>query len=112
MVYRRHLAVALAAFCLTAVGCSAEVGIGDNVISESDLEDEVAQQLAKQVNQPEPDIDCPDGLKAEVGASTQCVLSVKGDSDRYAVTVTVNEVDESTKEAHFDIEVGNEPLEK
>ncbi len=85
---------------------------GDNAISEADLEQEVAQQLASQTNQPEPDIDCPDGLKAEVGASTECVLSVEGEPDRYAVTVAVNEVDEDTNEAHFDIEVAKEPLKK
>jgi hypothetical protein len=79
----RHipLAVALAAICLAGVGCSAEVTVGDNAISEADLEQEVAQQLASQTNQPEPDIDCPDGLKVEVGASTECVLSVEGEPD-------------------------------
>ncbi len=110
----RHipLAVALAAICLAGVGCSAEVTVGDNAISEADLEQEVAQQLASQTNQLEPDIDCPDGLKAEVAASTECVLSVEGGPDRYAVTVAVNEVDEDTNEAHFDIEVAKEPLKK
>ncbi len=47
-----------------------------------------------------------------MAASTECVLSVEGEPDRYAVTVAVNEVDEDTNEAHFDIEVAKEPLKK
>jgi hypothetical protein len=106
------LAVALARHLSRRRRCSAEIIVGDNAITQADLDQKVAQQRANRRNQPELDIDGPDALKAELGASTECVLSVEGEPDRYAVTVTVKEVNEDTKKAHLDIEVAKEPLKK
>ena len=81
---------------------------GQNEISEAELEASVATQLAEEVNQPEPDIDCPGPLEAEVGATTECELSVDGDDAIYPVSVEVTSVDGDT--ANYEVEVGTEPI--
>ena len=81
---------------------------GQSEISEADLEAAVATQLAEEVNQPEPNIDCPGPLEAEVGATTECELSVDGDDAVYPVAVEVTSVDGDS--ANYSVEVGTEPL--
>ena len=101
---RLRPARALIGLLMTAVALGA---CGQSEISEADLEASVATQLAEEVDQPEPNIDCPGPLEAEVGATTECELSVDGDDAIYPVTVEVTAVD--GENATYDVEVGTEP---
>lgn len=80
---------------------------GQSEISEAELEASVARQLAEEVGQPEPDIDCPGPLEAEVGAEMECDLSVEGDDAVYPVFVEVTSVEDGT--ANYTVEVGDSP---
>lgn len=98
---------------LIATGCAGAlvlVGCGAKVVSESTVEANVAKQLAAQVNQPTPKIDCPGDLDAKVGASYQCKLTAQGDTAVYPVTVKVTSLKDGT--ARFSAEVGTAPLSK
>jgi len=91
------------AFAIT--GCSGSVSIGDSDVAESEVETVVAEQLAATVdNGVTPNIDCPGDLKAEVGATITCTLTVDGDETSYPVTVEVTEVNDGA--ATFSAEVG------
>lgn len=105
LAFRTPAASVLAVLAIGLAGCS----FGEKEVSEAEIEEQVATQLAAQVTtQPKPDIDCPGPLKAEVGATLDCVLSVQGEPDRYPVKVEVKSVEDD--KATFDIEVGNEPI--
>ena len=103
-----RLLIAVLVAVLSLGACSAEGGVGEKVISEAELEAQVAAQLAAEVNQPEPDIDCPGELEADVGAQTMCELSVEGDEARYGVSVQVTKVADG--KATFDLKVADEPI--
>lgn len=93
----------VAALALTLAGCS-----GEKQVSEAEVEEQAATQLAAQVNQPKPNIDCPGPLKAEVAASLDCVLTVTGDTERFPVKVTVTSIEGDT--VKFDVKVGDAPI--
>lgn len=99
--------VAVAALLLG--GCNAEVSVGSKTIDEAELETAVATQLAEQLGQDPPNIDCPGDLDAEVGATTTCELTAQGEDIVYDVSVTVTAIDEETDRADFDISVADEP---
>jgi hypothetical protein len=86
----------------TVAGCSA----GEKVLDKDYVETTSAKQLAEQVNQPVPDITCPDDMPAKVGAKMTCTLVAQGDTTKYPVYVEVTSVDEETTTAHFTVEVG------
>ena len=92
---------------LLAAGCKGSVSVGGAQVSQKDVETQVATQLAASVNQPTPNIDCPGGLDAKVGASIDCELTAQGDTTKYPVHVVVDSVDNGT--AHFTAEVGKSP---
>lgn len=98
---RRFVVVALAALSLVGVAC------GAGAIEESEVEASVATQLAEETGQPEPNIDCPGDLDAEVGATMECDLTVDGDDAVYPVTVEVTSVEDGT--ANYSVEVGEAP---
>lgn len=98
---RRLLVTALAGFMLVGAAC------GASVVEESDVESSVAEQLAAQTDQPEPNIDCPGDLKAEVGATMECDLTVDGDDAVYPVTVEVTSLEDG--KANYNVEVGEAP---
>lgn len=100
----------LAAGLLTFAGCKASVKVGADEVSEAAVEEQASLQLAKQVGHTPPDIDCPGPLKAEKGATIECVLSVRSEPTRYPVTITVTSIDKGTENANFDIKVGEKPL--
>lgn len=77
---------------------------GGGVIEEADVEASVASELAAQLDQPEPNIDCPGDLKAEVGATMECELTVDGDDTVLPVSVTVESIEDGT--ANYSVEVG------
>ncbi|MBN1091123.1 DUF4333 domain-containing protein [Blastococcus sp. TML/M2B] len=53
-----------------------------------------------------PDIECPDALDKEEGASTRCTLTAGDDPTTYGVTVTVTSTDGDTK---LGVTVDDEP---
>jgi hypothetical protein len=63
--------------------CSGTVTVGGNPeVSQSDVESQVATQLAAETSQPLPKITCPSGLQAKVGASIDCTLTAQGATTR------------------------------
>ena len=98
---RQLLVAALAGFALVAAAC------GAGAVKEADVETAVAAQLAEETGQPEPDIDCPNDLDAEVGATMECDLTVEGDDAVYPVTVEVTSVEDG--KANYSVEVGEAP---
>lgn len=103
------LVATLGATALFAAGCEGSVSVGEKTISKSEVEAQAATQLAAQVDQPEPEITCPDDLKAEVDATMECTLVAEGETTEYPVTITVTSVEDGT--AKFDIKVGEAPVE-
>jgi hypothetical protein len=101
-VIRLLLVGAAVGTAAAAVGCSA----GDKVLDQVYVETTVAHKLAEQVNQPVPDVTCPDDLKAEVGATMECTLVPQGETTMYPVHVKVTSVDTDKHTANFDVEVG------
>lgn len=93
----------LAAFAIALAGCS-----GKKEVSASEVEEQAATQLAAQVNAPKPNVDCPGPLKAEVGATLDCVLTAEGDPTRYPVKIEVTSVED--EKVNFSVEVGDSPL--
>jgi len=99
----RFLAAGLVCAALFSA-CSASVSIGKNQVSQSDVESQVASQLAAETSQPTPKVSCPSGLEAKVGAAIDCTLTAKGSTTTLPVHVTVTSVDNGT--AHFTAQVG------
>ena len=106
MKFSRPVRVLAAGLVCAAVfsACSAHVSIGKNEVSQSDLESQVASQLATETSQPTPKISCPGGLEAKVGAAIDCTLTAQGSTTTLPVHVTVTSVDNGT--AHFSAQVG------
>jgi len=95
----RRALVPLAGAALLLSAC------GGGVLEEADVEASVAAELAAQLDQPEPNIDCPGDLKAEVGASMECELTVDGDDETVLpVAVEVKSIEDGT--ANYSVEVG------
>ncbi|WP_200837489.1 DUF4333 domain-containing protein [Ruania rhizosphaerae] len=87
---------------LGLVGCS-----GSATVDEAEVESTTADQLEQMVGT-RPNIDCPGDLEAEVGATLQCVLSADGDTDEYAVDLTVTSVEDGV--ANWDFQVAETPM--
>ena len=98
---RRLVIAVLAGLSLIAAAC------GAGAIEETEVENSVATQLAEETGQPEPNIDCPGDLDAEVGATMECDLTVEGDDAVYPVTVEVTSVEDGR--ANYSVEVGEAP---
>lgn len=96
-------ATAAAALALTA--CEAEVNVGDETISASELEKQSSASLTKETGQKPAAIDCPEDLKAEVGETEVCSLEDQQGGE-YDMTITITSVDDD-KNAEFDIQVGD-----
>ena len=86
-------------------GCSGSVSIGGSGVESEELAQEVSDQLEASVGQAPDDVECPDGLDAEVGAEARCTLT-DGDAT-YGVSVTATAVEGD--EVSFDIAVDEEP---
>ena len=94
--------------CLLILGgCKASISIGKKQVGKSEVETQVANQLAAKVNQPEPKVTCPGPLDAKVGASIDCDLVAQGETDVYAVHVVVDSVKNGT--VHFNAQVADQP---
>lgn len=97
---KKTLSILLVPFAaLSLAACSFSV-------DSDDLETQISNELAELAGYAPEEIDCPDDLEAEVGATTQCVLTHEGVS--LPVDVTVTSVED--RNVAFDIEVGEEPL--
>ena len=61
---------------LLLVGCSASVDVGSSEpkMSADKLADTVAEKLASTMNQPKPDVTCPEDLAGKTGTTTRCTL--------------------------------------
>ncbi len=88
--------VASTAALVLVAGCSSTPSI-----DRDDLEQEVSTQLENEVGVAPDDVECPEDLESEVGASVVCVLTAG--SDELDVMVEVTSVEDDR--AAFDIEV-------
>jgi hypothetical protein len=86
----------LLAGALFAAGC------GDKVVSADSVAKTIKTEIAKQVDQAPKSVDCPDDLKAEVGATTTCKL-VAADDSKFDVAVKVTSVKDD--KALYSVEV-------
>ncbi|GAX52342.1 DUF4333 domain-containing protein [Streptomyces olivochromogenes] len=84
------------------VGCSASVNVGTSTpkMSADKLATIVAEKLAATMNQPKPNITCPEDLAGKVGTTTRCKLTAK-DGSTLGVTVKVTSV--QGEQINFDI---------
>lgn len=96
----RRLAGLIALACLTTAGCAASIGSSTPTVEEADLERSVTRTLADQLGQVD-NVDCPDDLSGEVGATLEC--SMTADGVNRTMTVTVTSVEGET--VNYDIEV-------
>lgn len=67
------------------------VSTGGTDFSPAELEDRVNQMLEQEVGRLPDDVECPDGLAAEVGESVRCTLTIT--EGHLGATVTVRSVD-------------------
>ncbi|WP_199732086.1 DUF4333 domain-containing protein [Cellulomonas triticagri] len=79
------------ALLLLLTGCSVSVSMGGAGFSSAELEDKVNQMLEQEVGRLPDDVECPDGLAAEVGESVRCTLTIT--EGHLGATVTVRSVD-------------------
>lgn len=104
---RVGLTIAATGVLVLLSGCGVSVHVGKNEVSRSDVETQVAKELAAKVNQPVPKVTCPGPLKAKVGASLDCDLVAQGDTAVYAVHVVVDSV--KNGKVHFNAQVADQP---
>jgi len=78
---------------------------GDSEIAKADLEQGAQKALTESVGKPAPPITCPSGLKAKVGASIVCSVTL---TDKpYDVTVAVTSIEGGA--AKYSVEVASKP---
>ena len=92
------MGAAALALVLGLSGCSSSV-------ESSDVEEQISQQLEKQIGQAPDDVKCPNDLDAKEGAEERCTLTVEG--QEFGVSVKVTKVDGN--DVNFDISVDDEP---
>ena len=82
------------------------LGCGEaDVVSREEVERKTREGLTESVGQQAPPANCPDPLKAEVGATTRCTMDFP-EGKRLGITVKVDEVDGDR--VGFDIEADDE----
>ena len=77
--------------CLAAGLTIGLLGCGPGQVSKADVEANAQQTLTEKAGQPAPPITCPTDLKAEVGATEVCSITLN--DKPYDVTVTVSSVE-------------------
>ncbi len=98
MFGKRLLVLGALSTCLLAAGCSS----GTPTVSQTDVETQVKEAVAKQVGQTPKSISCPSSLAATVGATQRCTLTAE-DGSTIGLTVTVTSVEGGT--AKFSVQV-------
>ena len=88
------LLVPLFVVAALAAGCSGKVSVGENAVSQADLETGVATQLEETVGQAPASVSCEDDLAAEVDAEVRCTVT-SDDGSEIGATVTVDSVDDT-----------------
>jgi hypothetical protein len=97
---------ALVAIPLLVAGPAA---CGSDMLSADRVADDAEKALEDQVGV-RPDISCPEGLEAEVGAEARCTLTAGGDPTEYGVTVTVTSLD--GERPTLKVRVDEDPLDQ
>jgi hypothetical protein len=94
--------IALGLAALVAVGLS---GCGPAQLAKGDVEEAAQQALTASAGQESPPVTCPSDMKAEVGATQVCSITLN--DKPYDVTVTV--IEYANGQAKFSAEVASEP---
>jgi hypothetical protein len=98
-VHVRRVSIAgPAALVLLVAACG-----GDATVSQDTLEQEVRTSLTQEVGQEPAEVDCPDDLDAEVGATTRCTITAD-DGTRIGSTVRVTEIEGDTARFHIQVD--------
>jgi Domain of unknown function (DUF4333) len=79
---------------------------GADVLAAEDVAT-TAEDALKEERGTRPDISCPEGLPAEVGAAIRCVLTAGNDPATYGVRITVTSVD--ADDVRFEVAVDEQP---
>jgi hypothetical protein len=80
-------------------------GCGEAEVSKQDVEKAAQESLSKSAGKPAPPITCPSGLKAKVGSSLTCSITLDGKPYDVAVAVTAIEGSQAT----YSVEVASKP---
>ncbi|MDT9592074.1 DUF4333 domain-containing protein [Nocardioides zeae] len=97
---RLALALTAAGAALALTACSA------GSVESDDVEDKISSELTQQTGTEPDEVDCPEDLDAEEGATMTCVLTAE-DGSTIDVDVEVTEVDGN--DVSFDIQVADAP---
>ena len=103
MTRRRPLLTAIPFLLAGLASCSSTPVLTADTVASS-AEDALEEQIGVR-----PSISCPDDVEAKVGEETRCTLTGGDDPTEYGVTVTVTSVE--GKNATFDVQVDEKPLE-
>ncbi|RSN63890.1 DUF4333 domain-containing protein [Actinomadura sp. WAC 06369] len=96
-----HRAAAGMLAALFAAGCSFSVG-GSEAVSKDEVAKQAATALGEQVGREPDDVTCKDDLKAEVGATVRCELTVDG--RKLGMTATATAVDGDNVKMGFKVD--------
>jgi serine protease Do len=97
---------ALVVLVLALSGCSFQLSVGlGKEMSKDELERSITDSLEREAGRRPDAVECPSGIKAEVGESIRCVLT--DGQDRFGLTATVTEV--NGERAGLDIQVDTAP---
>lgn len=96
-----HRAAAGLLAALFVAGCSVSVG-GDKRVSRDEVAEKASGALAAKVGKQPDDVLCKDDLKAEVGATVRCELTVDG--RKLGMTVTATAVDGDNVKMDFKVD--------
>lgn len=86
---RAALARACVGLVLLTAGCAASTGSVE--LTPGEVESGVNDLIERELGQLPQDVDCPDGMPAEVGASVRCTLTIP--EGLLGASVTVNSVE-------------------
>jgi uncharacterized protein DUF4333 len=102
---RNRMAVRAAAGALAvlfAAGCSASVSVGGSKVSKEEVAEQASAALGKKVGREPDDVTCEDDLKAEVGETVRCELTVDG--EKQGMTATATSVDDDNVKMNFKVD--------
>ncbi|OLT20292.1 hypothetical protein BJF79_16245 [Actinomadura sp. CNU-125] len=85
---------------LFAAGCS--FSVGTKTVGKDDVAQQAKAALGKQVGQEPDDVTCEADLKAEVGETVRCELTVNG--EKRGMTATATSVDGGTVKMNFKVD--------
>lgn len=96
-----------AAAALTACEGEAEVSIGGDSVSKSEIESKATEALTKKVGEAPASIVCPSDLDAKAGESETCTLTTK-QGPSYDMTATIESVS-GDGTVQFNFQVADKP---